>query len=1761
MSYAEWIKKKRGVEPRSTPSSEATPKAASTTLGASKSISSYADWIRDKKGSTSLSAWVNAANDFVVNVKGNAYKWHDKSAYQPRYEQSQKLLGQADRWRKQYSGNDEAIAYINSVVDAVSSAQGAAFSSHQLLSKFDNEVSYNQWQQQQEINSMSADEYLVKLYEISDAKSDLDLIQKVNLTICPVDGYGENATIDEQKKYEDYIANLTTLWEKYGQDEYDTVEDFYYGEFYTNAGKRLVKAAEDRSTGVAYTTADGKNVTWQALYDHAAAKQDLSQKLDMYSTNSDWDEKSKGIDVSSDPNRQSDYNIVFELSRTNVAYDKETALANGTSEADWEETDKKRRYIGNKYGVDLYSDIYDNVLIFGEIMALLDDRSWESGELFTQLHEDVVGDRTFKNMHHLTDDEKKVLNYIFYTQGRDAALQWHNSRMHIYQDRANGVLVEEMSDWGKKSPGGLLAFVSPQSLASVALRVGSGFEQAGDWITGDNNNILARASSATRSGVMETTDWEIGNWDAFDFIYSNTMSAADTVVASAMPGKTGSVVLGLSTAAQATNDAMDRGFDKKHAFLNGVAAGVFETLFESWSIGNFNALQAVASVNGRDIAWNIAKSMFVNASEELLTEVANIVYDDIVNGDFSQYETAIRQYIAYGFTEEEAKRKAALDLGAQVGEAGAGGAFMGFGFGSIGSVGAIKSNISSTLHNNAKISRVYGADPGALVDETLEINPDNGFAQKMQAKLDSGKQLSVGQLNRLVQQNEVALTAQDISKIQSAAEARLTELGETGDVTAIAAALAKRFSGEKLTNKEYKLIQDSKYGRRVSAEMNPANIRSGGYASAWAENIGTERINIEEYNRLVEAAQLPQQGMDVTWDQIATNVPNMVQEVAAVDTSRQTDYDITTSQGGQGYGEGEISYRYDRGLSEGDGPERRAQSEGNGAQNDRVLFKQRISERASRATLYDQGDRKNGSGVAYRTDFDHYDGSSAKDNEGNTLPPDVAVQLKDTAVVDFRGRPMKVYHGTPNMTFVSFTKGDAGFHFGTLEQAQKRLQDKNTGQGRIIHGYIIIRNPVFSETDIGRWDAEPLSMFLVSNGYITDAEYAQVQGLLTGDCSVDSQYDAPAAIHLREILESKGYDGVIYSNFFEGDALSYMVFRDNQFIRTGASEHSTSSDTATQTDYDITTSQRGETNATVQRRSVHTGRVRRNTQDNSEGKTARGTKDGRRNVQPSHQIRLHREDGEKTLHTTDSEGRSLTTDQISALQGTTITEVNGSPLAVYLPKGQSGGLPVADADFSAAEYGRAIQGGETVGNVANRQIDNDSGSGENVSTPTTRQALEQAIGNMDSRSMDPKTYNALFSYNNKLQHANTTQKLLDQKQDILQQQKASNASDAEIQRTQADIAKLENMLAQQEQKLSQAEEDPILQAAAEKASAEIVENSRKKEVDISRTFDRIKAESVAAQDTATQEQTVAEQHNVLTTEELLDRINEFVDVQSLHGYQEKALNAYNQQKQLISELEASRQTHPTPTDLDSQIAKAKDKLLRIEGHPGIVSAVNKAKCRIYNKYQKTTQQLFELNEQLEERKARQKEQHIELERLKCSETDSTDIQRIQILSRIAELEVEIAQIINQLHSIEEKLATEKALASAIMDPADRSALLLDESQTTIVNGKRVVIVKNLFDPGLIDKKGRTNLQRIAMGLSPCGFDGKPLNIHHLDQTDDGMVVAIPASLHQKYDSMLHLNTGTSPSQINRSVFGKWKKSYWKWVSQQFFEQTEDSYEL
>ena len=277
-----------------------------------------------------------------------------------------------------------------------------------------------------------------------------------------------------------------------------------------------------------------------------------------------------------------------------------------------------------------------------------------------------------------TDEkEKELFNYLAHTKGTEYALEWLKSNEDIYKERQSKQNIKYAQQMAKEVP------ILSDAIA-VAGSVVAPFEYLGNVMMGNvgERTTSADMSSAIKGTRMEQIDWEVGEWDVFDFLYGTGTSMAESALAMTTFGGLGGVSLGLNAAAQSTNDALDRGMSKGEAFTSGVASGIFEGVFESWQIGAFSDLtKALKRADFRDIAKYIGKNMWNNAKEETLTEIANIAYDYLSNGDFSQYETTIRQYMNSGMSESDAKVKGAMELGGQVAEAMGSGALMGFGFG------------------------------------------------------------------------------------------------------------------------------------------------------------------------------------------------------------------------------------------------------------------------------------------------------------------------------------------------------------------------------------------------------------------------------------------------------------------------------------------------------------------------------------------------------------------------------------------------------------------------------------------------------------------------------------------------------------------------------------------------------------------------------------------------------------------------------------------------------------------------------------------------------------------------------------------------------------------------------------------------------------------------------------------------------------------------------------------------------------------------
>ncbi|MBT0716682.1 hypothetical protein HGT71_00050 [Rosenbergiella epipactidis] len=97
-----------------------------------------------------------------------------------------------------------------------------------------------------------------------------------------------------------------------------------------------------------------------------------------------------------------------------------------------------------------------------------------------------------------------------------------------------------------------------------------------------------------------------------------------------------------------------------------------------------------------------------------------------------------------------------------------------------------------------------------------------------------------------------------------------------------------------------------------------------------------------------------------------------------------------------------------------------------------------------------------------------------------------------------------------------------------------------------------------------------------------------------------------------------------------------------------------------------------------------------------------------------------------------------------------------------------------------------------------------------------------------------------------------------------------------------------------------------------------------------------------------------------------------------------------------------------------------------------------------------------------------------------------------------------------------------------------------------INGNKVYQRNDLFDPKYIDpKSGKTNLELMKIGRAPVGKDGKPVNLHHMLQKQDGPIAEVTQSFHKDNHSVIHINDNSVPSGINRTEFNKWRSDYWK----------------
>ena len=459
----------------------------------------------------------------------------------------------------------------------------------------------------------------------------------------------------------------------------------------------------------------------------------------------------------------------------------------------------------------------------------------------------VLGDYRYRFM---TDEEVSIYNYYLGKGDTQKAEEY----LATLDDTLNRRHAGQMADT-----------VGDNKFLEMVFALNAGMDQFASGIGNLDNLIMGTeadpttVSQYTSSMIREDLD---GVWGvAYDLTQTTGNMLPSILVGSLTGGAGGALTLGTSAVGNGYAEMRRLGYDEWQSRGYGLLVGASEATL-SYFLGGISNLGG--KVSGKAVSKLVAKidNAFARTAIKLGGNMASEGLEEAIQTALEPAFKALMTGEDFEAPEWDEVLYSALlgALSAGVLEGGA--------------------SIAGTAINSYKAKNTYGADAQALVTKSLDIDPENAHAQRMQERLDNGKNVSGYQLNRLVESNEQTLRTQDTSKMTSATAERLTELGEQGDVGKLAEVLVKQASGEKLSLSEKNLIKNSKYGQRVSNELSPSNIESGEYTSMWAEGIGTERINTDAYNKALYDLASEQAGVTVGEEKPSVTVNTTSKEIA-----------------------------------------------------------------------------------------------------------------------------------------------------------------------------------------------------------------------------------------------------------------------------------------------------------------------------------------------------------------------------------------------------------------------------------------------------------------------------------------------------------------------------------------------------------------------------------------------------------------------------------------------------------------------------------------------------------------------------------------------------------------------------------------------------------------------------------------------------------------------------------------------------------------
>lgn len=545
--------------------------------------------------------------------------------------------------------------------------------------------------------------------------------------------------------------------------------------------------------------------------------------LDNYGVNKDL------LDLNS---RQNQLDVSQDLQNKLLTPEEANEKLNETdSQLDWVKDAQERNYYNAMQDADDYAEnsVYQKV---NKPLGNYSDAEWASYALNEIRGNQDAGPNIMRDLGEYkfaTSDEVDLFNYIYNTQGEDAAMEYYK-KLDL-----PGRMTGQYTDYAAQTAEAHPVLASVESLVASPIKGVGYVGSLIDALSGkelDPNawyNLPSNIQSAIRGQVSNDI---INNADnkfmgkVGSFMYQTGMSMGDFLMNMGLGNE--NLILGVMGAGAASDsviEAKKRGLSDGQALATGTIAGLAEIVSERVSI------EALFNSDVQGIRY-IIQNALAEGGEEVESDVINDIADIIINGDKALMRQAYQQYLDAGMSESEAFGKVIGDTALQYSLDFAGGAISGAAMSSVGSVGQYvnQSSIGKTMLSSQD-------NLNQFVNLGMQSeNADTRALAETVAKGDAKKNI-IGQLVQKVSYE---------NNLYGNLVNNLRESGETqGMAEAEAESVMRHITGQELN------AQDQEYLQKENVQNALNDVFGGIYDTSYANS----ETAYDAYDRALEMAR------------------------------------------------------------------------------------------------------------------------------------------------------------------------------------------------------------------------------------------------------------------------------------------------------------------------------------------------------------------------------------------------------------------------------------------------------------------------------------------------------------------------------------------------------------------------------------------------------------------------------------------------------------------------------------------------------------------------------------------------------------------------------------------------------------------------------------------------------------------------------------------------------------------------------------------